>query len=291
MGIEKVFEAVLRRDAEELRRYLPKDGEKGQEAAGSAELTSGNGSRGAPANGGSLASASERCPDCDNGWQLSTDEAGYKYARECHCVAARRARRQLMQSGLAGQVERCSFDSFVCKSPWQQAMLRMAQEYAAHVEAKGSRWLYIGGQVGCGKTHICTAVCGRLLAAGIPLRYMLWTEEARRIKACVTESESYAELLAPLKTAKLLYIDDLAKCRRGAEYEPRLSDGDVRLAFELINYRYINRLPTIISSEWEISDLIDADQATFSRVYEMAKGYTLSIAPDPRKNYRIAGDL
>ena len=65
---------------------------------------------------------------------------------------------------------------------------------------------------------------------------------------------------------------------------------DIKLAYEIINQRYINRAPTIISAERYLSELEDIDMAVASRIAERSRGYCLSIGRDRSKNYRYGGD-
>ena len=62
----------------------------------------------------------------------------------------------------------------------------------------------------------------------------------------------------------------------------------MRVAFELLNARYNRGLPTLISSEWLSAELLAVDEATFSRALERAKGFTLDIARQEGRNFRIA---
>jgi DNA replication protein DnaC len=62
---------------------------------------------------------------------------------------------------------------------------------------------------------------------------------------------------------------------------------DVRLAFEIINYRVVSKLPTIISSEFTLGELVDIDQAVAGRIAEMAEFNAINITPDIKKNYRL----
>ena len=79
-----------------------------------------------------------------------------------------------------------------------------------------------------------------------------------------------------LKTAPVLYIDDLFK---GAE---RPTQGDLNIAFELLNYRYNDeRLYTIISTEKLLDELIAIDEAIGSRIAERSKGHRVQINRDP----------
>ena len=61
------------------------------------------------------------------------------------------------------------------------------------------------------------------------------------------------------------------------------------LAFEIINYRYINHLPTIVSTEKTPQELVAIDEATGSRIIELAGGNVFSVARDPKRNYRLRG--
>jgi hypothetical protein len=57
--------------------------------------------------------------------------------------------------------------------------------------------------------------------------------------------------------------------------------------FEIINYRYLNYLPIIVSSEFSIESLLAFDEGVSSRIYEMSKDYTVEIEKDIRNNYRL----
>ena len=62
---------------------------------------------------------------------------------------------------------------------------------------------------------------------------------------------------------------------------------DINIAFELLNYRSINNLQTIISSEFTIAELLEIDQALAGRIVENANPMPLVILPDIKKNYRL----
>ena len=78
-----------------------------------------------------------------------------------------------------------------------------------------NRMVFAGGQVGCGKTHICTGIVRELIKQGREARYMLWRDESTAIKATVKYPEEYAALVEPLKTVDVLYIDDFLKPTAG----------------------------------------------------------------------------
>ena len=57
--------------------------------------------------------------------------------------------------------------------------------------------------------------------------------------------------------------------------------------FEIINYRYLNYLPIIVSSEFTIDKILGFDQGVGSRIYEMCKDYIVEVEQDIRNNYRL----
>lgn len=218
------------------------------------------------------------CPICKNKGYISiADELEIRH-RECECRQKRRILRSLNRSGLQNLTDKCSFENYRTQSPWQLALKTRAEEF---LDSQDGAWMYIGGQVGCGKTHLCAAAALEFIRRGERVKYMLWKEDAAALKAIVNDP-SYAGLIGEFKAAPILYIDDFLKSRGEG-----VSVGDINLAFELINYRYLNSGRTIISSEKTIDDIMDIDEAVGSRIYERSKGYRLIIPRDQNKNYRL----
>ena len=204
------------------------------------------------------------CPKCKNkGWVAYNDGDGVVYER-CSCMPRRQAQRQIRLSGLSALLDDYRFDNYETPEPWQKSALRKAQGYARDPYG---HWLYIFGRPGTGKSHLCTAVCGALLASGAAVRYMLWRDASRELKALTNDSEGFGEAIRPYKAADVLYIDDFLK--------GGTTEADMRLAFELLNSRYNSRKPTLLSSELSIDDVLDLDEAVGSRIYERAKGYVI----------------
>lgn len=200
---------------------------------------------------------------------------------ECECRKARRSVALIKESGLGDALKKCTFENFEQKKPHQKIMYQCAEDY---LKGNGSDWLFFGGQVGSGKTHLCTAVCGELLRQGKEVLYVLWKDESTKLKAEVGDEEAYSRDINRLKTVDVLYIDDLFKSNR--KQPP--TTADVNLAFEIINNRYIQReKKTIISSELTIDDLIAIDEAIGSRIYEKSKESCVEISRDETKNYRL----
>lgn len=226
------------------------------------------------------------CPECKNKGVVYRVDGDYIVSHDCRCMEIRRSIWGIRKSGIGGLLNECTFENFAVSEPWQKAMKAKAQQFLTDHDGK---WFYAGGQVGCGKTHICTAICGEFLKMKKAVRYMLWRDEVVKLKAAVNDSEEYQKLITPWKTASVLYVDDFFKTsdtEDGQKKKP--TQGDINVAFEVFNYRYINQnLVTIISSERSVDDLLDCDEAVGSRIYQRTKDYCCYVTPKENRNYRL----
>ena len=197
--------------------------------------------------------------------------------RRCKCVNSIAVKQAMEASGLLRELERKTFNTFKADTEFRKQIKSRAIDYLT-VIAKGEKpWLYIGGQSGSGKSHICIAIANRFFQNGYKLHYMRWIDELREIKDNRIDSTK----LYTLKNADVLYIDDLFKVR-STEY-------DIALAFEIINYRDSNNLITLISSELDKEDLKQLDEAIYGRILaHTGDNFMISIEKDASKNYRTA---
>lgn len=232
-------------------------------------------------------SDADTCAVCGgDGWILHEGQDGYRSSEKCQCRIAQEAERRIRNSGLSQVLDGWTFDAFKAEQPFQQMMKDTSLRYAKHIMDGGTSWLFMGGQVGSGKSHLCTAVCGELLKHGKSVRYMRWLTDVGHLKGIVNEREAFEEDIAKYKTAQVLYVDDLFKMQHLQGQRPRPTEADIKVAFELFDYRYADRKPTIITSEWFMPELMVVDAGTFSRMYEMVKGYLVEITPGKGKNWR-----
>lgn len=210
--------------------------------------------------------------------------------RPCECMARRGYARRLNDSGLTRASRKYRFDNFEAREPWQTYMLDKARKYVQEGAAQG-KWLYIGGQSGAGKTHICTAVANALLKRGA-LKYIVWPQTARYIKSHIIDDERYDAEVTALQKAPYLYLDDFFKPVFNANGMEAVSTAaDVRLAYDVLNYRYLAELPTIISSEWFSAELAQIDEATAGRIAEACGAYKIDIARNPQRNHRLKNEV
>lgn len=184
------------------------------------------------------------CSQCMNrGRYAIPKEGGGMSIVECNCMKIRRCVWEMEKSGLRDVIESYTFEAYHDAESWQTTIKQGAMAYADNPE----RWLLFCGQSGSGKTHLCTAVCRHLLLADEEVRFMPWRQDARELKAI--EPIRQIEMLNELKTAPILFIDDLFKTGRAADGSCNPTAADVNIAIDIIDYRYAKRLATIISTE------------------------------------------
>lgn len=234
------------------------------------------------------------CRKCKNRGYIAVVSDGYQLLKECECMKIRKSRANIAQSGLSDALASMTFDRYVCTEPWQTRAKATAMHYA---NKQDGRWLYMAGQSGAGKTHLCTAVCGVLLERGLSVRYEMWRILYREMQRFDTRDRKFQQL----SECDVLYIDDFLKSA-AIKSEEGKSDGEkanqkaqpdkdvqreLNIAFEIINERYARKKPTIISSEIHLSDLFGLDAALAGRIRERCGGFVAQISNGNDRNYRL----
>lgn len=228
------------------------------------------------------------CPICKNKGNIARVEMVNDWPqqiyRDCKCMAMRYTIARMKRSGLQNIITQCTFERYEELDPWHTSVKKRAMEYAVNP----SGWFFMGGQSGAGKSHLCTAICRAFLLRGERMQYMMWVDDAAQLKGIVNEGTEYTREVERFKKSPVLYIDDLFKVQNDqGQNRQKPTPADVRLAFEIINYRVVSKLPTIISSEFTLAELVDIDQAVAGRIAEMAGFNAINITPDITKNYRL----
>lgn len=225
----------------------------------------------------------EKC--CDTGWVMKGQQGIYTIVEDCECARIENAKRQWKASGI--DVENCtqSFDNFqVCSTDARRAKMA-AITYLRNFESIkeknniSSNSIFFCGQPGSGKTHLSVALGVSLLKKGIKVVYMPYRDAASKIKQNMLNHEEYNRIVSKYKYCDVLLIDDL--------FKGKVSESDINIAFEIINYRYTKHLPIIVSSEYTVNRLLDFDEAVGSRIIEMCRGYVVEIKRDRCNNFRM----
>lgn len=135
------------------------------------------------------------------------------------------------------------------------------------------------GQSGSGKTHLSVALALNFINKGIKAAYMPYRNVITSLKQNITDEAAYKKIIYKFQSCEVLLIDDL--------YKGKINDSDINIVFEIINYRYLNNLPIIVSTEFTVERLLDFDEAIGSRIYEMCMDYIVEIEKSKGNNYRL----
>lgn len=138
--------------------------------------------------------------------------------------------------------------------------------------SEDSKGLRLVGNYGCGKTHLTAAIIHRLAEKGIGGVFVVVPELLRAIRRGFNQPNEDSEKIVKLtEKAPLLVLDDL-----GAE---KPSDWVREQLYVIINRRYENMLPTVITTNCTMKELVDrVGQRTASRIIEMTTPYKITAA-------------
>ena len=205
-------------------------------------------------------------------------------AYPCECRAIRQCEDILNKSGIGVEFRKKRFDNFEFdKSIATVKGYKNATGYVgSFLENENTRnnSIMFLGQVGSGKTHLSIAIANELMDSGISVIYMGYRDVITRVKQNMMDSEYYHKVMNRYKNARVLLIDDL--------FKGKVTDSDINIMFELVNHRYFNNLPVIVSSECVVEKLLDIDEALGSRLIEMSRANVVEMK-GRELNYRIYG--
>jgi DNA replication protein DnaC len=204
-------------------------------------------------------------------------------ARPCKCREVKAYKRILKSSGISEAFRRKSFDNFKINNPLTAQAKKMAINYVRYfsrIKDQRNNSIAFLGQVGAGKTHLSIAIANELMKQNVGVLYMQYREAITHLKQNMLDEEYYQKEMCKYKTASVLLIDDL--------YKGKITDSDLNIMFEIINYRYLKQLPIIVSSEYTVDKLLNFDEAIGSRIIEMCKKHIIEFHGQ-ELNYRING--
>ncbi len=158
------------------------------------------------------------------------------------------------------------------------AAYRLAFDFAKNPEG----WLVFMGETGCGKTHLAAAIVNHRYEIGKPALFVVVPDFLDHLRSTFSpESKvSYDQLFESVKTAPLLVLDDFGEQSTNPWVKEKL--------YQLINYRYNSRLPTVITTRLSLDEIMEkVDPSISSRLVDRNISVTFGIiAPDFRNERR-----
>lgn len=205
-------------------------------------------------------------------------------AHPCQCKEAKDYKRILDVSGISIAFQQKTFSNFMVgnKPKVLQKAKAVAEDYVEnfhHLQKDQHHSIAFLGQVGDGKTHLSIAIANELMKKNIGVLYMQYCEAMTALKQNIMDEAYYQKEIAKYKRARVLLIDDL--------YKGKISNTDHNIMFEIINYRYLNGHPVIVSSEYTVEAILEFDEAIGSRMIEMCRGRIIEFE-GMELNHRLA---
>jgi DNA replication protein DnaC len=119
--------------------------------------------------------------------------------------------------------------------------LKRAYTFARNFAANPQDWIAFSGTYGCGKTHLAAAIANERVRAGEPALFVVVPDLLDHLRAAFNPNSptTYDKRFDEVKKASLLILDDLGTQSATPWAEEKL--------YQLFNYRYNARLPTIIT--------------------------------------------
>lgn len=185
------------------------------------------------------------CPICKGAGYLRADvpygHPSFGKPIACECKEAERKakrRQQLQELSNLGAFYDKSFANFNQRVPGVQEAFRAAYEFAQNPNG----WFLLIGPNGCGKTHLAAAIANQSLEDRALVLFATVPDLLDHLRGAFAPSstEVYDQLFARMREAEVLVLDDLGAQQSSAWANEKL--------FQLLNYRYNSRFPTVITA-------------------------------------------
>ncbi len=224
---------------------------------------------------------SDVCPICHGAGYVRLDvplgDPSFGQAVRCQCKErqiADRDRGTLRRLSNLDPFRDKTFEKFDAATPG----VREAFDVALHYAEDPMGWLVFGGGYGAGKTHLAAAIANACEQAGVPVIFAIVPDLLDHLRAAFAPNSetTYDALFDKIREVQLLVLDDL-----GAENSTAWATEKL---FQLINYRYNYRMPTVITTNHRL--LSHMDERIRSRLSDLGLvRHVVVEAPDYRERH------
>jgi DNA replication protein DnaC len=151
------------------------------------------------------------------------------------------------------QLSHLTFDNFqprgrVGLGQQQSASLEWAFNQSRHFAQNLQGWLFLQGPYGCGKTHLAAAIANFAVGLAVPTLFLTVPDLLDTLRFTYDDPEAtFESRFQQIRESTLLVLDDFGTQNTTAWAQEKL--------FQILNFRYINRLPTVVTTNLELAEI------------------------------------
>ncbi len=218
------------------------------------------------------------CQICGGTGWIVKEIDGRSVSFRCKCQFEKFSKIYLKKAGIPKRYQNCKFSNYIPQTAYQFRALKECEKFF-YLFPFVNKGLLLYGPPGTGKTHLAAAILRNVIKyKGQKGVFCDFRNLLLSIKSTYDTNESEIEIIENVVKAPLLILDDV-----GAERNTEWAKEKLNL---IINYRYINNLPTIITTNLSFEGSLEQfsskfDSRTESRIYEMCK--ILKVEGDDRR--------
>ena len=174
----------------------------------------------------------------------------------CTCRSGQlkqQVRNDLYKMSNLDELAHLTFENFeprgqIGMGPAQADSLERAYNHAHQFAGKLQGWLVLQGHYGCGKTHLAAAVANFVVDIGVPTLFLTVPDLLDTLRFSYNNPESsFEERFEDIRRCPLLIMDDFGTENATPWAQEKL--------FQILNYRYINNLPLLITTNLSLNQL------------------------------------
>ncbi len=133
-------------------------------------------------------------------------------------------------------------------TPQEISSLQEAKNVSEEFSNTLQGWLLLEGAYGCGKTHLAAAIANAAVQRGVPTLFITVPDLLDSLRFAYGNPETTFEArFEEIRNADLLVMDDFGTQNATAWAQEKL--------FQIINYRYVNKLPTVITTNLILDEI------------------------------------
>ncbi|KXK15565.1 MAG: IstB domain-containing protein ATP-binding protein [Chloroflexi bacterium OLB14] len=229
------------------------------------------------------------CPHCAGAGYIRYDvpvgDERFGKLETCVCRAkdvAEIARARLFAMSNLNRLSHLTFENFnpngndkaKFMTAQERENLHKAFDASENFAKQPEGWLLLEGGYGCGKTHLAAAIANYAVNKGVATLFITVPDLLDSLRFAYDDPETtFEQRFEEIRNAGLLILDDFGTQNATAWAQEKL--------FQIINYRYINKLPTVITTNLMLDEI---EGRIRSRLQDEAFVNYLKIsAPDYRR--------